>query len=120
MSQDSDPRFSHIRVGSAVSESPDQGDEESVIVIGPATLAAEDDITSAAGERGLSPEVVPDEIVEKGASTGSTTSLQHQGITEDDLQVSAMPLLQKLILAACAIAFIIAIFLVAWYRFNNG
>ena len=115
MNQDNNPKFSHIIVGNASNGNSAQKDEEEVIVIGAVVpmVEFEEQIEKASTAIPRTGSVGEDS--NKCETKDFEAALPDRGLSEEDLQISSMPLIQKLILAFCAVAFAIAILLVVWH-----
>ena len=118
MTEDKNPQFSHITIGSPVEVRTVPTDEEDVIIIG--SGAAASDALSAEAELDDSherPVVVEKNEGRKVHDDPKSKTTDQEG---EDLSMGKMPFLQKVILAFCAVAFVIAIVLVVLYRVTNG
>ena len=116
MNQDNNPKFTHITIGNATYECSDKKEEEEVIVIGSVVPVSDyEEQKEDAGHVVSQMKVAVDDAGKDGKNVFET-DLQADGLSEEDLQITPMPLIQKLVLVACAIAFAVAIFLVVWYR----
>lgn len=128
MSQDDNPKFSHIIVGGAQKDKTSRVDDEEVIAIGAvdnqvkafeADLEAEPRVEAIVVEPA---DALPKELGSEESSKGEDgihapkrdlSSAEMQEIEEE--LGGPMPLLQKIVIIACAIGLVIGIILVAWF-----
>jgi hypothetical protein len=145
MSQENKPQFSHITVGQIEADASAYGEDEEVIAIGAVDVSVgtdpdestgteadpEDDVAVGSDE---STEADPDEsagadpdesagadssgsiLIDPDGSTGSEADPDEsaKALSEADL-IGPMPLMQKLVIAACFIAVLVTIVFLVWF-----
>ena len=116
MSQEDNPRFSHITVGTTASDgSTVSEDEEEVIAIGAigvpsVSLQEANRIHPQETDSIEAGEQVASEVIQ-----GQTVDVPSNESDEDELFGGPMPFMQKMVIVACAIGLVVVIVFLIWF-----